>query len=291
MTKQDRTTLKSFFRDGALPSAERYGDLIDSTVNQIEDGFSKTPADGLRLSSVGESRAVMSLYQGLSTPYPSWILEHGEAAGSLHFRQSLGLTGNDLDSDAPEAEPKAGAPKAPPAPSGLTLSRDGRLGVHSDAPEWRLDVGGVARMQGRIGQPTEGLEQIPADGGWHDVTRSMTGCQAFEVMAGAGGEVNYGRYSMVHAIAMNAYHPRNPILNWLFRRRRIRSQTAMYGSYADRIRLRWVAASERHHFKLQMRTNANFGEGKTIRYYMTRLWFDPTMSGSRGGPTREGGVL
>ncbi len=291
MTKQDRTTLKSFFRDGALPSAERYADLIDSTVNQIEDGFSKTPGDGLRLSSVGESRAVMSLYQGLSTPYPSWVLEHGEAIGSLHFRQGLGLAGNDLDCTAPASEPQSGSTEASTPPSGLTLSRDGRLGVHSDAPEWRLDVGGVARMQGRIGQATAGMEQVPANGRWQDVTRSMTGCQAFEIMAGAGGEVNYGRYSMVHAIAMNAYHPRNPILNWLFGRRRIRSQTAMYGSYADRIRLRWVATNERHHFKLQIRTNANFGEDKTIRYYMTRLWFDPTMSGSRGGPLREGGLL
>ncbi len=291
MTKQDRTTLKSFFRDGALPSAERYGDLIDSTVNQIEDGFEKTPADGLRLSSVGGSRAVMSLYQGLSTPYPSWVMEHGEAAGSLHFRQGLGLAGNDLDNDAPEPDPGTTSTNALAARSGLTLSRDGRLGVHSDTPEWRLDVGGVARMEGRIGQPTEGMEEVPADGTWQDVTRSLTGCQAFEVMAGAGGEVNYGRYSMVHAIAMNAYHPRNPILNWLFGRRRIRSQTAMYGSYADRIRLRWVATSERHHFKLQMRTNANFGKGKTIRYYMTRLWFDPTMSGSRGGEARERGLL
>lgn len=291
MTKQDRTTLKSFFRDGALPSAERYADLIDSTVNQIEDGFSKTPGDGLRLASVGESRAVMSLYQGLSTPYPSWVLEHGETVGSLHFRQGLGLAGNDLDSEASNAKSDSVSGGTTPAPSGVTLSCDGRLGVHSDTPEWRLDVDGIARMQGRIGQPTQGMEEVPADGRWQDVTRSMTGCQAFEVMAGAGGEVNYGRYSMVHAIAMNAYHPRNPILNWLFGRRRIRSQTAMYGSYADRIRLRWVATNERHHFKLQMRTNANFGEGKTIRYYMTRLWFDPTMSGSRGGPTRERGLL
>ena len=289
MTKQDRTTLKSFFRDGALPTADRYRDLIDSTVNQIEDGFSKTPADGLRLSSVGASRAVLSLYQGLSTPYPSWVLEHGEAQGSLHFRQGLGLAGNDLDA-ADDTATARGEAKAPD-PAGISMTRDGRLGVHRDLPEWRLDIGGVARMAGRIGQPTEGLEAVPADGDWHDVTRPMTGCQAFEVMAGAGGEVNYGRYSMVHAIAMNAYHPRNPILNWLFGRRRIRSQTAMYGSYADRIRLRWVATSERHHFKLQMRTNANFGEGKMIRYYMTRLWFDPTMSGSRGGPDREGGVL
>lgn len=41
MTKKDRTTLKAFFRDGALPTAEHYRDLIDSGVNQIEDGYAK----------------------------------------------------------------------------------------------------------------------------------------------------------------------------------------------------------------------------------------------------------
>ncbi|MEP0049514.1 MAG: hypothetical protein ABJE87_17215, partial [Roseobacter sp.] len=90
-----------------------------------------------------------------------------------------------------------------------------------------------------------------------------------------------GRYSMVHAIAMNAFHPRNPVLNWLFRRRAIKTQTAMYGSYADRIKLRWVPDAQQHHFRLQLRTNANFGEGKVVRYYLTQLWFDSLMASAR----------
>lgn len=68
MTKQDRPTLKSFFRNGALPTAEHYRDLIDSSVNQVEDGFSKTVPDGLRLHSAGSSLRVLSLYQGRAHP-------------------------------------------------------------------------------------------------------------------------------------------------------------------------------------------------------------------------------
>lgn len=263
MTKKDRTTLKAFFRDGALPTAEHFRDLIDSGVNQIEDGYSKTPTDGLRLTSVGGSLRVLSLYESLSAQHPSWVIDHGDTA-SLHFRRGVGQT----------------------AP-GISFSPDGRLGVRVDAPEWALDIDGVQRVRGRIGFASDEIPHVPADGRWHDVTTEMTGCQAFEVMAGVGGEPNKGRYSMLHAVAMNAYHPRNWILNWMFRRRSIKAQTAMYGSYADRIRLRWVATSNRHHFKLQMRTNANFGKDKVIRYYLTRLWFDPTMAGSRGGPGRE----
>ncbi len=266
MTKKDRTTLKAFFRDGALPTAEHYRDLIDSGVNQIEDGFSKTATDGLRLTSVGGSQRVLSLYESLSAQDPAWVIDHGEDGSSLHFRRGGALT-----DDMP----------------GINFSPDGMVGIKTATPEWRLDVDGVQRSRGRIGFATDTIPHVPADGSWHDITEEMTGCQSFEVMAGAGAEPNAGRYSMMHAIAMNAYHPRNWILNWLFGRRRIRAQTAMYGSYADRIRLRWVATKNRHHFKLQMRTNANFGKDKVIRYYMTRLWFDPTMAGSRGGPPRE----
>ena len=285
MTKQDRTTLKSFFRDGALPTAEHYRDLIDSSVNQVEDGFSKTPVGGLNLNSVGSSLRVLSLYQGLSTATPSWVVDHGatadgQAPGALKFKPMWGEQADTLDaaSRARQAE-------------WLCLTRDGRTGVNVADPGWRLDVGGVARMAGRIGMATERIPHVPADGDWHDITRALTGCQAFEVMAGAGGDRNAGHYALLHAIAMNAYHPRNPILNWLFGRRRIRAQTAVYGSYADRLRLRWIATEERHHFKLQLRANANYGDGKTIRYYLTRLWFDTAMDGSRGDGDRDAGLL
>lgn len=277
MTKQDRTTLKAYFRDGALPTAKHYRDLIDSSVNQVEDGFEKTPADGLILTSVGASPKLLSLYNGLGAAHPSWTLEHGDAPGSLHFRQGKG----------PEADrPSTGAAHTAGGHA-MSLTADGRLGVNVAEPGYRLDVDGVARMSGRIGQPSPGYATVPADGLWHDITDAITGCQAFEIMAGAGGEKEKGRYSLLHAIAMNTYHPRNPILNWLFRRRPIKATTAMYGSYADRIRLKWVADRKQHHFRLRIRTNAKFGDGYVIRYYLTRLWFDSEMEGSRGGATKD----
>lgn len=292
MTKQDRPTLKSFFRSGALPGADHYRDLIDSTVNQVEDGFSKTVPDGLRLYSSGASLRVLSLYQGAGTPDPSWVIEHGQDQGALHLRPASGKAGLLQGDDGAAAARLPGGLK-PAQAAGLSLTHDGRIGVSHDAPDWRLDVQGVARMAGRIGQPTPAIQTVPADGEWHDITLPMTGCQAFEVMAGAGGARFEGRYSMLHAVAMNAFHPRNPILNWLFRRRAIRAQTAVYGSYADRLRLRWVPTGERHHFKLQLRTNASFGAGRVVRYYLTRLWFDSFMQGSdpAGGQDRDEGLL
>lgn len=267
MTKKDRTTLKAYFRDGALPTAEHYRDLIDSGVNQIDDGFSKTATDGLRLTSVGGSERFLSLFESLSAEYPAWVIDHGKEDSSLHFKRG-GTLGE--------------------ANSGISFSPEGRLGIHTDAPDWHLDVHGTARMRGRIGFTSDKFQDIPADGKWHIIMDGLTGCHAFEVMAGAGGKVGAGRYSLLNAVAMNAYQPRNWFLNALFGRRKIKAQTAVYGSYADRIRLRWVAEKAPHSYRLEMRTNAHFGKDKTIRYYITQLWFDPTMEGSRVGQTQEG---
>ena len=286
MTKQDRPTLKSFFRSGALPTAKEFGDLIDSTVNQVDDGFAKTDIDGLRLNSVGSSLTVLSLYQGLGTPKPSWTIEHGEKNGVLVFRPEEGQDGLKIDEDAKPSDKR----KKTFVPS-MTMTRDGMIGVNQQEPEWRLDVGGVARMQGRIGVPTPKYKTVPADREWHPITEPMTGCQILEVVAGTGGEPGKGRYSIMRAIAMNAYHPRNPILNWFFRRRSIKTQTAMYGSYADRIRLQWVADKEKdHHYILRLKTNAKF-EGKVVRYYITKLWFDSAMVGARGKEDRDANLL
>lgn len=286
MTKQDRATLKSFFRNGALPTAEEYRDLIDSCVNQVDDGFAKTDSDGLRLNSVGSSLRVLSLYQGLGTPKPSWVMEHGEDLGALHLRPDQGKAALEITSGNTDPAKDDTGPQP-----GVTLTPDGRMGVNQELPDWRLDVGGVARMHGRIGVTSQRIPSVKADGKWHDITQALTGCQAFEVVAGTGGDPRKGRYSMVHAIAMNAFHPRNPILNWLFRRRAIKTQTAMYGSYADRIKLRWVADEKQHHFRMQLRTNANFGEGKVVRYYLTRLWFDSLMTGAREDFDRDPGAM
>jgi hypothetical protein len=265
--------LRKFFRDGALPTAEHYGDLIDSVVNRIDDGFDKSEREGLRIASLGTSPALLSFYNGAGSAEAVWAFRHGRTAGTLHLQQGAGAGG-----------PADGGPAADPDRPGLSLSRAGRVGVNTADPDWRLDVDGVARMRGRIGFP--GPEAtVPADGRWHDVTGPLTGCHGYEVMAGAGGEPGRGRYALVHAVALNAYNPRNPVMNWLFARRSIRSQTAVFGSYADRLRLRWAGSTRS--YRLQLRSNSSFGSGVAVRYYLTRLWFDTAMQGSRSGTLRD----
>ena len=275
MSKRDRPTLKKFFRDGALPTAEHYGDFIDSMVNRIDDGFDKTEQDGLRIASIGASPTLVSFYNGGGAAEAAWSIRHAGTPGTRQFTHARAPVADMVaEPSGPEGDP----------PPGLALSGLGRVGVNVADPDWRLDIDGVARMRGRIGHPGP-QPKVPADGRWHDITGHLTGCNAFEIMAGAGGPTGRGRYALMHAIALNAYNPRNPVLNWLFRRRPIRRQNAMFGSFADRLRLRWTGTSR--DYRLQIRTNSNFGPGIVIRYYVTRLWFDTAMQGSRSEILRD----
>ena len=64
-TKLDnRETLKNYFKNGARPSEENFGSLIDSMINKADDGISKNLTDGLLLAPEGEdSNRTPKLYQ------------------------------------------------------------------------------------------------------------------------------------------------------------------------------------------------------------------------------------
>ncbi len=209
MSQQDRKTLKNYFSEGSLPTSHHYSDLVDSMVTWKDDGFDKDPDEGWRIAAT-DTGALMSYYTGIGESEPKWTLGMGRTEGSLHY------------SSQTEGEQTPG----------FSMLPDGRFGVVNAKPKWRLDVNGVVRMKGRIGYPRRDGEQvIPADGEWHNISEVLDGCHAIEVIAGVGGEKYKGHYALIHAIALNAYNPRNWFLNWLFGRKRIRKQQAVFGSY------------------------------------------------------------
>lgn len=270
MSDIDREKLKSFFRNGALPTAEHYGMMIDSMVNKYDDGFEKDADGGLRVTSVG-GKTLFSFSESAGGDV-KWRLTNAKGS-ALSFRSI----------------PAAGAHHhdAAPPPS-LHLSSTGPVGICNDNPKFALDVDGPVRSNGRVGavpkrEDDDERTPVEADGEWHSITPILTGCHAFEVMAGVGGEKEAGRYALLHATALNAYNPTRWKPWRLFYGRRIRSQAAVYGGFADRLRLRWLTVGK-WSYKLQIKTASNYGTGTTtypIRYGLTRLWFDPTMEGSR----------
>jgi len=252
---RDRRTLYNYFDEGALPSAEHFGELIDSTVNKVDDGFDKTPEDGLKLTWLAEPTFI-SLYRGDRFGPPVWQVAHDPDADILQINST-----------------RSGVQTS------LAAAR-GRVGVNTAKPAATLDVAGAVRSQGRIGYPSA-KGAVPADGKWHPITDWMTGCQAFEVAAGVGGGKGFGRYAMLHAVAMNAYNPGRRWFGWFFPgSRRIRTTDAAYGRMRDRILLRWrTDASDSRLYRLELRSRCPFEGDVTVRAHLTQLWFDPTMSG------------
>jgi hypothetical protein len=271
MARQERNTLKLFFRKGALPSADHFADLIESTVNQVDDGFDKTPEDGLKISSLESYDSLISFFRENRSTQALWTIGYDAEQDKLLF--------NKVD-------------EAKRSHTVLSLTPDGKVGVNRKDPKCALDIAGVVRSEGRIGvipDTPKCKDRAPgspvrADGKWHDITDTLKGCHALEVMAGVGLE-NKGRYAMVHAIAMNAFNPTGVLFNFLKRKNRIKCQHAYYSSHRDKLQLRWEGRGRE--CRLRIRSRCHYGKDIFIRYYVTRLWLDAKMKGS-SDPNMEG---
>lgn len=250
MPRRRRSTLKHFFRKGALPSADQFGDLIDSMVNQVDDGFDKSESNGLEISTLGAHDSLISFFRRSRSQRALWTIGYDEDRDKLLFKK--------LD-DQPGTV--------------LSLSPEGKVGINRKDPLHQLDVDGFIRAKGRIGVAAS-ERAVAADGRWHDITETLTGCHALEVIAGVGKRKT-GRYALLHAIAMNAYNPTGWLFNLLKRKNRIRCHHAYYNARVDKLQLRWDGRER--NYRLQLRTRCHYGDGVVVRYFVTRLWADAGM--------------
>lgn len=248
MPKINRNTLKNYFKNGNVPSQDQFGDLIDSTLNIIDEGFDKTPEEGLKVAQLGDEGRLISFFREILGDKPIYFVR--------------------LDRDEHIVFGTAEGRNV------LSLGRSRISGA--DQNSYELDVGGVIKAEGRIGAGSS----VPADGRWHDITGTLTGCHAFEVMAGVGGPAGQGRYALVHAFALNTFNPKGPLFNFLNLKKGIKYQPAYYRARQDKLRLRWHSEGA-HVYRLQLKSNSDYGDGIQAQCYVTKLWFDETMKGSR----------
>jgi len=261
MTRIKRKNLKEQFRAGRMPTEGDFSDLIDSMVNVLDEGFDKTPDDGLLVNQVGTGRLV-SFFENLAVNSPQWFLELGPR-------------------DADERSLHVSSPSESGSATALSLVRRSdtergkrrgamvAVGVNKRDPRYELDVGGNFRSHGRIGR--SGTMPVPADGNWHDITQSLNGCNAFEIVAGVGSkEDSEGRYALLHATALNSFGGKGCI----------EQSQARFGSRCNRIELRWTKSDTPFSYKLQMRVKCAYEPGAWIRYHLTQLWFDTLMEES-----------
>lgn len=258
MEKLDRNALKNKFKKGKMPSEQDFSNLIDSMVNILEEGFDKTSRDGLKISQLMGSGRLFSFYKNIAVESPQWFLELSSSENKLHF----------------------GTPNCPRVLSLYSHTDDGQgnlrvaVGINKENPQATLDVEGTIASTGRMGK--SGEMAAAADGEWHDITSALTGCEAFEIVAGVGGQDADGKYALLHATALNTFNGKSSI----------NIQDAHFGNKCNRLELRWHPApgQGQFHFKLQIRVQCSYGKNIWIKYHLTRLWFDPLMLESNQAP-------
>lgn len=239
MSLQNRETLKSFFRKGNLPTEGDFADFIDSAVNRVDDGLSKTMDEGLMLSPIGKSEKLLSFYRSIEEKNPAWSIGIDVGESTLRFNN---FSGEHI----------------------LSLTAQGRLGIKTDTPRYTLEVNGILASRGRIGTFETG--KVLADGNWHTILSDLEGCQMFEVVAGIGKKKT-GKYAVVYALALSTFgNSKN----------KIDVKQAYYGVKCNKIDLRWSGST--YKYNLEMRSHCDYGGGQHyIRYYISQLWKDPFM--------------
>ncbi len=247
MPARCRDTLKAYFANGSLPSADQFADLIDSMLSMRDEGLEKTPEAGLMLAQLKEG-PLISLFKDVPIDHPLWSVKIDLKSG----RNKLTFL-NAKDEEI------------------LTLTQEGRVVVNHNHPDGDLTVGGTIASRGRIGASDARKFPVNADGQWHAITPVLKGCNALEIMAGVG-KPKSGKYALMHAMALKTFDARGKIVY----------HQAHYGSRCNRLKLRWKKEKNKQ-YQLQLKTKCCYGtcgeppKPVEVKYYITKLWFDEMM--------------
>lgn len=228
MALLNRQSLLNYFKKGSAPSERHFADLIESTVNIVDDGISREGDSGFRVTPVGRSKRLISFYKNFKQVNPDWSINlDQEQNGGLAFQEE-------------EKKPV------------LVLKNGGNVGIDEENPKSKLDVNGVITSKGRMGSLHTG--EVPADGKWYTLVDQIKEPCAYELMVRVDGEKGSGRYALAHVIALNTFG--GPLSQG-----RINKTSTYYGSFFNRLRFRW--SGELYNYSLQVKTARHYGLNPT----------------------------
>lgn len=238
-----RAELKNFFKNGHIPTETHFASLIDSLINQSDDGISKDAMEGFVITPIGSSSRLFTFYKDIERLEPLYYLEKDQQTPhSLKFQSA------DVGNDPTKHDDQA-----------FFIHQSGQIGVGKRCHKnFKMEVDGFSAAQGRIG--TYKCGTVVADGQWHTIADNLDNCQAFEVVARVGKK-GTGRFAILFATVLNAYG-----------NAKIKKTCANYGFFWNKINLRWRGTT--HNYRLEMRTNRNYGEGINIHFNIGKLWDD-----------------
>lgn len=241
MAIKNRETLKNYFKKGGFVTEKEFIDLIESSMNILDDGISLKPKTGLNLNPLGDSTKVISFYKKNAQKEPEYTLDIDNSS------QGLSVHGKDDKTI-------------------LKLDKEGKVGVNCLSPEHELEVNGTLGIKRRVGTYAKG--SVAADGKWHTILSDLDGLHAFEIVAQASGKINTGHYCVSHAIALSAFGGKGS-------KSKIKKTTAYYGSYRDKITYKWEGSL--HSYSLLIKTRRDYGQNSEtnapfqIKYNITSL--------------------
>jgi len=278
----DRKQLKTFFKKGSLPDESAFEKLIDSTFNKADDKLDINE-DGLMIYPSDDEERLLSFFEDKDESAAKWVMYISKKKdGGIYFSQL---------SDSEQIDNKTKNSANPPT---LFLRKDGNIGIGTKEPKQKLDVKGLIKSGGRVGNYLEG--ELPADGEWHNVfgPEALSGCNAYEIMAYAEGIKGDGKYSLMHAIAVSTFGNSKP---------KITKTCAHHGVWWNKIDIRWESKPSRiapptkvekrkifdiakwwKQFKsiwepkatllynLQLKTKSDYGKKQMINYKVSVLW-------------------
>jgi hypothetical protein len=220
----NRQTLKNYFKKGGFATEKHFVDLIDSSLNVVDDGISIQREHGLKISPIGFSSKLISFFRKSTQKSPEFSFELDQANAP-----GLSVQG---DNDK----------------SIIKVKKEGLVGINTLDPKYTFDVNGTVGMGSRVG--THAIGSVPGDGSWHSILSNLDGVNGYEVTANIKGKLGSGRYSIAHAIALSTFGGRSS-------RNKIKTTVASYGSFFYKISFRWYG--DVHNYELQVKTSRHFG--------------------------------
>lgn len=270
MAKRDRGTLKRFFEKGALPSADHFADLLDSTLNIRDDGFSKTPNEGLQLSSLENKEALMSFYHRVDFDEAVWSIKFSEqAANNIDFVSNVPAAQSATEAVLPQAV--------------VSLNPNGFVGINNSTPSSALDVNGTIKAKAIMG-----IEEQPvmADGNWYNVSEGLQGAHCFEITA-AVGIPNTSMYAILNCTAVGMFEKTSKWRHMFSFSKRFKKQHVAYSQFSHRIKIRWHRQDNGLYY-LQLGTRCDYNyfakkqnqpinDGIRVRFHIRSLWQDHSL--------------
>lgn len=233
MARKNRAILKNYFLKGSIPKESQFHDLIDSAINQDDDGIQKEEDQSFKIKAEGPNEELLRFYKNIEDLQPTWSFSQKANDGNEGF--NIVETGSE---------------------SRLFIETGGNVGVGITQPRAKLDVDGFIGMAGRIGFYVQG--EVPADGQWHDIITGLNDYNAFEVVCVTGRK---GAHAITHAIAVSAYGNSRGSIN---------KTMGYYGQSRNRIDLRWEGSY--FDYQLQVRTKRTLGDGVFIDFNVAKLF-------------------